>query len=78
MWLLLWWIVVGALFLVVHFAVLFQVARNPEPAVRWRLLALIPPFAPIVAWVGGRRIGPVAWLVVAVLYVVLRLLEPAI
>jgi hypothetical protein len=74
-WLLLSWVVVGAAALTVHTAVLWQVVRSRELAPRWRWVALFPPATPVVAWMAGRRVGPVAWAVVVGAYVALRLLE---
>ncbi len=74
-WLLLSWIVVGAALLVAHLAVLVQALGARELAAKYRLLALVPPLAPVVAWIGGRRAAPIAWLVLLVTYVVLRLFE---
>lgn len=74
-WLLLSWIVVGAAVLIVHTVVLWQVLRAREVAPRWRWLALLPPAAPVVAWVEGRRVAPVLWGVFVAVYVVLRVLE---
>lgn len=72
-WLLSSWIVVGAAVLIVHAVVLWQVARSPEPTSKWRWLALVPPVAPVVAWMGGRRVAPILWTALVVLYLVLRL-----
>ncbi|MCZ7682712.1 MAG: hypothetical protein M5U28_29520 [Sandaracinaceae bacterium] len=33
------------------------------------------PLAPVAAWVAGRRVAPVLWLALVVLYAVLRLLD---
>lgn len=74
-WLLLIWTVVGAAFLVVHAVVLLQVVRARQVEPRWRWLALIPPLAPVLAWVDGRRVAPIAWIVTFVVYVTLRLFE---
>lgn len=74
-WLLLVWVLVGAAVLVVHAVVLWQVIRARQVEPRWRWLALIPPLAPVLAWVDGRRVAPIAWIVLVVVYVTLRLFE---
>ncbi|MEQ8457727.1 MAG: hypothetical protein RLO52_47725 [Sandaracinaceae bacterium] len=72
-WLLLSWILVGAATLVVHALVLWQVLWAEKPAGKWRWLALIPPAAPVIGWLGGRRVAPILWGVLALTYLVLRL-----
>jgi len=72
-WLLLGWIVVAAAFLVVHAVVVWLAFREGSIPLRWRLLALLPPVAPGVAWAGGRRVAPFLWAVLLVLYLGLRL-----
>jgi hypothetical protein len=74
-WLLLVWVLVGTAVLVVHAVVLWQVIRARQVEPRWRWLALIPPLAPVLAWVDGRRVAPIAWIVMVVVYVTLRLFE---
>lgn len=72
-WLLLSWILVGAAALIVHAVVLWQVLWAKEPAGRWRLMALFPPAAPVIGWLGGRRVAPILWGVLALTYLALRL-----
>lgn len=74
-WLLLSWVLTGAAVLVVHAVVLVQAVGARELAWRWRIAALVPPIAPVIAWVGGRRVAPVLWLLLVVAYAVLRLFE---
>ena len=74
-WLLVSWTVLGAAWLVTHVLVVFQALRADALAWRWRLLALVPPAAPGVAWAGGRRAAPVLWGALLVLYVLLRVAE---
>lgn len=74
-WLLLAWVLVGAAVLVAHAAVLWQL-RGSELDWRARLAALlVPPLAPVLAWRAGRRASPIAWALLVITYVVLRLLE---
>ncbi|MGF1466366.1 MAG: hypothetical protein ACFCGT_09540 [Sandaracinaceae bacterium] len=73
--LLLSWVLVGAALLFVHVLILAQVLRAASLSWGARALALFPPFAPIVAWVGGRRVTPVVWAVLLVVYLALRLLQ---
>ncbi len=72
-WLLLSWVLVGAVVLFAHAVVLWQL-RN---AGRRIVLAaiLIPPAAPVLAWREGRRVAPALWLALVATYVVLRTLE---
>jgi hypothetical protein len=65
---------VGALFLLVHLALLARTVRAKKLPRAWRLLALIPPATPIAGWRAGARVLAVAWGVVAATYGVLRLL----
>lgn len=74
-WLLLSWTLVGAAWLVLHALLVWQSLRAGGLAWRWRLLALLPPVAPGVAWAGGRRAAPILWAALLVLYVLLRLME---
>ena len=73
-WLLLAWVLAGAAVLVAHAVVLVQAIGARELG-WWRLAAVLPPVAPITAWKAGRRAAPVAWLLLVLTYVVLRLLE---
>lgn len=73
-WLLIAWIVAFAALLVVHAIVLAQVwfhARKLDP--RWRMAAFFPPLAPFAAWLDGRRLMPLVWLGLVLLYAGLRL-----
>lgn len=72
-WLLLCLILVGACFGVVHMVTLWQGLRAEALGWRWRLLALLPPVTPVVAWRGGRRVAPGLWCATLVLYIGLRL-----
>lgn len=72
-WLLLSWVLVGAAVLVAHALVLRQCLSARELPRRVRLLAfLLPPVAPLVAWIAGRRVAPVLWAGLLVAYLVLR------
>lgn len=70
---LLAWVLVGAVFLVLHVLALWQGLRAGELASRWRWVALVPPATPVVAWINGARVAPVLWGVVLVTYGILRL-----
>jgi hypothetical protein len=72
-WLLSSWVLVGAAWLFVHVFVVWLVVRRPEVTRARRLLALLPPAAPFIAWSRGARTAPVAWLTLGALYLVLRL-----
>lgn len=72
-WLLVTMVLVGAAWLVVHVVTLVQALRAEDLETRWRVLALVPPATPFVAWKGGKRIAPALWLGVLVCYVVLRI-----
>lgn len=73
-WLLMSLVLVGALWLLLHAVVLWQSLSARSLAWKWRLLALIPPAAPGVAWAAGRRVAPLLWGVLMVVYLVLRAL----
>ena len=72
-WLLLAWILVGAAFVVTHLAVLRTAWKARGLALGVRLLALLPPLAPFVAWMAGRRATPVLWVALVLTYIGLRL-----
>lgn len=72
-WLLLALVLVGAAFLVVHVANLWAGLRASNLAWGWRLLALVPPATPAVAWAAGRRVAPALWGAILVAYLALRL-----
>jgi len=74
-WLLLGWVLAGAAWLIVHVAVVWLALSERELSKRLRLLALLPPAAPVVAWAAGRRVAPVLWGVLLLTYAGLRLLE---
>lgn len=73
-WLLIAWVLVGAAVLVVHAVVLWQCLTARSLPWRARIVALAPPLAPVVAWVAGRRVAPISWVVLVVAYVTLRML----
>ncbi len=73
-WLLAAWVLVGAAFLVTHLAVLRTAIRARDLPVGVRLLALLPPLAPFIAWLAGRRSTPVLWVLFLLIYVGLRLM----
>lgn len=75
LWLLIAWVLVGAVVLVVHAVVTWQGLSARSLSWRWRLAALAPPLAPFVAWFAGRRVAPILWAVSIAVYVTLRLLE---
>jgi hypothetical protein len=64
----------GAAFLVVHVITTWQALVTDGLAWKWRLLALLPPAAPVVAWKAGRRVSPLLWVGVLSCYAVLRVL----
>ncbi|MDH5492446.1 MAG: hypothetical protein OEY14_10880 [Myxococcales bacterium] len=57
----------GAGMLLAHLAALLAALRSRQP--RWmRAAAILPPLAPIVAWRGGARLGPLLWLLLLLAY----------
>lgn len=74
-WLLLSWIVMGAVVLTVHAVLVWQVVRSKDPPGRQRWWALLPPVAPYLAWKDRRWITLAVWAGALVAYVVLRALE---
>lgn len=66
-------VILGAVALVVHLAVLSAVLRAPELSRAWRLGALLPLVTPIAAWRSGRRFAALAWGATILAYVVARL-----
>ncbi len=71
--LLIAWVAVGAALLVAQVVNMWLGLRAKGLAFGWRLLSLVPPAAPAVAWAGGRRVAPILWGVLLVVYVALRL-----
>jgi hypothetical protein len=65
-------VVVGAMWLVAHVAVLWKSLRAKELAWYYKLLAIVPVAAPGVAWVAGSRVAPIVWGVLGAAYVTLR------
>lgn len=65
----------GAAWLVVHAMLLIRAGRSALGG-GWRLLAWLPPATPLVGWRAGARVLPIAWLVLALAYVVMRLRAP--
>jgi hypothetical protein len=58
----------------VHLLNVWQALRARALAWPWRLLALVPPAAPVLSWLGGHRVAPVLWGAHLVGYLALRLL----
>lgn len=73
-WLLASWILVFAALFAVHARLLLRAVRAKGLSWGQRSLALIPPFAPFVAWAAGGRVMPVLWGILLVSYVGLRML----
>jgi len=71
-WLLVGWILVGAAFLVVHLVTLWLCIRASNLTPAAKVIALIPPATPVVAWRSGLRFQPILWAVLGALYVGLR------
>lgn len=67
-WLLLALVVVAAAWLVAHAAVMLAALRNAGVAQRWRMLAWLPPAAPVLAWLAGGKARSVVWTVLGVTY----------
>lgn len=74
-WLLLSWIVVGAIVLIAHAALVWLVIRSKEPPGRHRWWALIPLATPFFAFRDKRWVALGVWAGSIVTYLVLRLLE---
>ena len=71
----------GAVWLCVHVLVVWHAMRPMKDVeVSWgvRALALLPPAAPIVAWVGKHRISPIVWAVIAAAYAVLWIVSGSV
>lgn len=68
------WVLVGAGWLVSHVIVLAQALRSTRIGA-WRWVALLQVPAPFVAWAGGGRLWPVAWVALGGTYLVLRAME---
>ncbi len=63
--------VLGALMLAVHLINMREGWSSKLPI--WvRLLVLLPPAAPLVAFYAGHRSGPLLWVLVLVTYIVIR------
>jgi hypothetical protein len=73
LWLLLCTLVLASL-LVLHVALLFEVAADEKLPARDRLLSLLPPVLPIIAFRSGRRAAAYTWAALVAGYTVLRVL----
>jgi hypothetical protein len=62
----------GALLLLVHLALLVRAVRAKQLRREWRLLALLPPATPFVAWRAGARVLTVLWAALLISYAILR------
>ena len=65
-------VLTGALWLMVHAALLVRVLQRRDVAIGLRALAWVPVLTPIVGWRVGAKAWSVVWLVVGVAYAVLR------
>lgn len=76
-WLLIAWVLVGAAVLFAHAVLLAQVWLGARKVgLLPRMIALfVPVAAPVIAWIDGRRISPIAWTVLVLAYIGLRLAE---
>lgn len=74
-WMLIAWIVIGAAWLVVHVFLVIAAIRGGALLPRLRWAALFPPAAPIVGWFVGAQPASIAWCVLGLIYLVLRLMR---
>ena len=74
-WILVGLVISGAAWLAIHVALLIRAAGagRIRPAVR--VLALLPPVAPVLAWAAGSRALVVCWILVGATYFSLWLLS---
>jgi hypothetical protein len=64
--------VLGAVLLLVHIALLVRAVRAKQLRREWRLLALLPPATPLVAWKAGARALALFWAALLISYAILR------
>jgi len=74
-WLLVFWTLTFAAWLLMHVIALVRVLSSAEVPERQKWLSLVPAVTPFVAWQYGHRVSSVLWMAFAVLYVVLRAME---
>lgn len=66
-------VVTFAVFALTHAVVAYLLVRDPEISRLTRLLGVIPPFTPFVAWRLNRRAAATVWLGVLAAYVTARI-----
>jgi hypothetical protein len=70
--LLLTWILLGATWMVLHFALSLRVWRSHQLPVLLRWFGWLPPITPVAGLMCGAGGWAVLWCIVAIAYVVLR------
>lgn len=65
-------ILAGAVMLVTHYLVARSVYGDPETPPILRILAVIPPLTPILAYLRGKRAGAILWFGILTAYIVVR------
>ena len=68
------WIVVAALWMVVHVFIIVAAIRAAALAPKLRWAVIFPPAAPLVPWYAGARPAAAAWCVLGATYLVLRMI----
>lgn len=76
LWLLVAWAGWGAVVLFTHLILVWQCVRSPLSTGLRTLSVVVPVATPVVAWMAGRRVGPVVWLIALAGYFYLRSLGP--
>lgn len=71
-WLLVFWIVTFAAWLLVHVIALVRVLAAEDVTKTMKRWSLLPIATPWIAWRSGFRVPAVLWVAFGVLYVVLR------
>lgn len=74
-WLLLFWMLTFAAWLLAHLRALAYVLRSPSLDRTWKWWCLFPPIVPWAAWKTGARLLPIVWASLGALYGVLRLMD---
>jgi hypothetical protein len=73
-WILIGLILLGACWIALHLMLLRRAANANRLPLPFRALAVVPPVAPVVAWVAGSRLIVVAWVLAGLGYLLLWLL----
>jgi hypothetical protein len=74
-WLLVFWTLTFAAWLLTHIVALVRVLRSTSLEQKWKWWSMFPLATPWASWKAGARVVAIIWVSLGVLYIVLRAMD---